>query len=118
MRKKAFADMERPTLHFAAVICHGLAELVFLSDANLKKDSNTEQEMISQLFLYMNTHCESTGKAWPEHVSCQADNCWREMRNQYTLFHAILLVLLGVVSTFTFNYLVVGHTHEDVGNST
>ncbi len=75
----------------------------------------------------------------PLHVCVEADNCAREMKNQWTLLWGVALVNLGVLDlmpvvwvgrpqrsgsvqprqlakdSITFNYLRKGHTHEDIG---
>lgn len=116
--KKAFADMYRPTLHFSGCVIHGLVEQYWVSDADLKKDPNTEIETLSYCLDYVfqarSCRLQGAGCRWPAHLSVQADNCSREMRNQWTLLFGVLLVLLDVFQSVTFNFLQVGHTHEDI----
>ena len=88
-----------------------MKEQLLISDANLKKDPNTELENLVKALEY----CLDKGKLAP-HINVQADNCAREMRNQTTLKFGIALRLLDIVETCTFNYLRKGHTHEDIGS--
>ena len=45
----------------------------------------------------------------------QADNCPREVRNQFTAKWAISMVQAGYFTNISQNFLEKGHTHEDVG---
>lgn len=58
---------------------------------------------------------EEKGIDTPAHLTCQADNCSREMKNQYTLLFGVLLVHTDTVRSFTCSFLRKGHTHEDIG---
>ena len=102
-------------MHFSGIIVHGLMEVVYLSDANMRKDPNTQIELMSEMLGRVQNYCAEHDRPWPDHISAQADNCFREARNQYTMCFGILLVLLGNVTTFTYHFLSKGHTHEDIG---
>lgn len=113
---KKLQELDRPALHFSGCVVHGLEEHYHISGANLKKDPNTESELIVQGLTAVAEWCRESGSDMPKHVFVQADNCAREMRNQFTLvLGAALLLMLDPVSSITFNFLRVGHTHEDIG---
>ncbi|XP_028517987.1 uncharacterized protein LOC114576108 [Exaiptasia diaphana] len=42
------------------------------------------------------------------------DNCWRENKNQFVLVFLAVLVQLNIFKKVKVNFLMVGHTHEDV----
>jgi hypothetical protein len=113
--KKTFIEMFRPTLHAAGLITHGFEECLYLSDSNVPKDSNQEIDILSRGIERVWQHCDERGISTPEHICIQADNCAREMKNQYTLFYGILLCHCDIVKSVTFSYLRKGHTHEDIG---
>ena len=61
-------------------------------------------------------YCQSNKVEFPQNIFVQADNCPREMRNQFTLLWGIsLLLLCPFINSITFNFLRKGHTHEDIG---
>lgn len=110
--KKTFADLERPTLHMAGAIIHGLAELYLIADADVKKDPDTELET---LMMALDLAARS-GHDFPRHVNVQGDNCVREMKNQWVIYAGATLILFDVLDSITYNYLRTGHTHEDIGD--
>ena len=113
---KRLQDLERPALHLSGVVVHGLQEQYHLSAANQKKDPNTESELILKGMEAIAQQCWDAGRALPKHIYIQADNCPREMKNQFTLlFGTSLLLIADPLESITFNYLQVGHTHEDIG---
>lgn len=115
--KKTFMDLHRPTLHASGTIIHGLAELIHLTDSDIKKDPNTEIEICTDAISYMFEAADKKGVDPPRHIFVQADNCAREMKNQWTLLWGVFLIFHGVIDSITFSYLRVGHTHEDIGSS-
>ena len=44
----------------------------------------------------------------------QADNCYKENKNQYTLFYLALLIAWGWFDDVYMSFLPTGHTHEDI----
>ena len=50
----------------------------------------------------------------PPHLYVQLDNCWRENKNKYFFAYLCLLVELKVFVDVEVNFLMVGHTHEDI----
>jgi hypothetical protein len=113
---KTLQDLQRPALHFAGCIIHGLEERYHVSSSDLRKDSNTECEVMMDALDRVSEFCKGTGAQFPQNLFVQADNCAREMKNQYVLrFGVALLLLCNAMTSITFNFLRVGHTHEDIG---
>ena len=50
----------------------------------------------------------------PPVLNLQLDNCGRENKNRYLLAYLFMLVHLGVFVEVEVNFLMVGHTHEDI----
>ena len=94
---KLFADLERPTLHLAGVIVTGHAENYWISDANVKKDANTEVDCVARAIEGIGRHCTENNIAMPKHL-----NIWA--------------VSIGVFRSITFNYLVKGHSLSGIGS--
>jgi hypothetical protein len=112
---KLFADLERPTLHLCGVIAAGHAENYWVTDGDVKKDSNTEVDMVARAIDDIHVSCLKRGMPMPKHLNVLADNCSREMKNQYTLMFGCWLVATGAFASVTFNYLVKGHSHSGIG---
>ena len=45
---KEFASLWRPVLHVCGVIIHGLIDIFFISDCNVKKDGNTQRTILER----------------------------------------------------------------------
>ena len=115
---KQFSSILRPALHLVGCIAHGYKEFYFCSDEDMKKDPNTQVEVIMLVLTDVLCHCMSNGVAFPRNIFVQADNCPREMRNQFTLLWGIAMLLLcPSITSITFNFLRKGHTHGDIGGS-
>ncbi len=113
---KAMADLDRPSLHLSGTLIHGLEERYMFSDADIKKDPNTECELLMDALIRIQTHSVETDSEFPKNIFIQADNCPREMKNQFSLLWGGAILLLSPrILTITFNFLRVGHTHEDIG---
>ena len=109
-------DLQRPTLHFSGCLIHGLEEQYHVSPSDLKKDPNTECEVMCHALERICRHCDDRQCEFPQNLFIQADNCVREMKNQYVLkFGIALLLLCDHIVSMTWNFLRVGHTHEDIG---
>ena len=81
-----------------------------ISDADLKKDCNTQIEMIVRALseLYTGNHDLPSG------YILQQDNCFREGKNQFMISFMLLLVILGIFRFTMMGFLRPGHSHEDV----
>lgn len=111
-----FSDLERPTMHLAGVLTHGLQEAYWISDADLKKDPNTEIDLLCRAVENVYDECQRSSRKMPAHVNIRGDNCSRELKNQYSLLWGIWLVGLGCFTSITFNYQVRGHSHSGIGS--
>jgi hypothetical protein len=58
--------------------------------------------------------CIVNGWAMPDHLVIQSDNTTAQAKNDETLVFLTLLVLRQRFQTATLNFLMPGHTHEDV----
>ena len=56
---------------------------------------------------------ESGDKFDPETLYLQADNCFPQNKNVYVFFFLAILILRGYFKDIYFNFLPVGHTHDD-----
>ena len=91
---KTFSSILRPALHLVGCICHGFKEYYLCSDEDMKKDPNTTVETLMFVLLDVLLHTEAHGVEYPRNLFVQADNCPREMRNQFTLLWGIAMLLV------------------------
>ena len=111
---KQFSGVLRPPL----VVLHGYKEFFFCSDEDLKKDPNTQCEALTDALTDLAKYCQDKRVEFPKNIFVQADNCPRELRNQFTLLWAVAMLLLcPALHSIAFNFLRKGHTHEDIGHA-
>jgi hypothetical protein len=109
-KSKMWAKLFRPMLHLAACYLHGFTLDFFVSPADLKKDSETQIEMLSlTLEKVFDTH-----GSLPLGFSLHQDNTYREGKNQYACAWICLLVVLHVFRYTLSSFLKPGHSHEDL----
>ena len=92
------------------VVCGQVHQYMYLSSGRFSKNANGPWNALIDALV---KHKER-GIPLPENLSLQLDNCPSENKSVaiYILFAS--LVGLGVFKTVTVNYLIVGHTHEDI----
>ncbi|XP_072048256.1 uncharacterized protein [Amphiura filiformis] len=101
--------------HLTGAIIHGTMDYgkdvrIFVNTADIPSDSNLT---LNILMLALEGYVKKHNKL-PEVLYLQFDNCWRENKNIYVLGFCYLLVALGIVQKVRINFLIVGHTHNDV----
>ena len=76
----------------------------------MRHDTNNNIEVISRMLEQIfDTHA-----GLPMGLHIQQDNTCRECKNQKILKWACKLVALGIFQWVSLNYLISGHTHEDI----
>ena len=103
----AFDKLIRPALHVQGAWCEGFAYHFAVADADMKKDSNNNLEVIARLIDDM----YQKYAALPLAISLIQDNTSRECKNQMMLKFSVKLVALNCVESFTYLYPEKGHTH-------
>ena len=109
-----FTTFWRPQLHLAAVLVHGLMDIYFAADENLKKDADTSVQELSEALELAEAALFKKGKCLPAHLCIQMDNTPRENKNQLLLKWAASLASGKKFKSVSLHFLRVGHTHEDV----
>ena len=105
-RSKHLDSLYRPTLHCTGVWCHGVRLFLWLANEDVKKDSVTQCELIFRsLSIILQTHSQL-----PLGCHLQADNCFRENKNQYVGAAMMLLVILQVFRWTSIGFLRTGHS--------
>lgn len=100
----------RPTCHLTACWMHGYRLYLPLSDENMKKDSETQMEILMRSL----SEVQQKYSKLPLGLWTQADNCFRESKNQYVFSLNLMLVCIGCFKWAVMAFLRTAHSHEDV----
>ena len=87
---KMLQALFRPTLHVTGSWAHGHRLSLWVSDEDLRKDSTTQQEVLSRTL----TDVYQRFGSLPMGCCLQQDNCYREGKNRHIVSHMVLLVAL------------------------
>lgn len=107
---KSATKLYRPATHLMATWLHGFRLYLYLSDEDVKKNSETSLET-SALSLQ---HLFEQSASIPLTVHLQQDNCYREGKNRFVMSFLLLLHILGVCRFPSMGFLRTCHSHEDV----
>ena len=107
---KAATKLFRPAAHLAASWVHGFRLNLFLSDENMKKNSETSIEHLCLSLEHLFSQCSSL----PLTLHLQQDNCYREGKNKFVVRFLLLLQILGVFRFTAMGFLRTSHSHDDV----
>lgn len=111
---KDLAGYVRPRVILTGVIAHGYCTTLFYADENRSHGANAFLEVLLRTISRVQRLCKEGGRAFPRHLVLQSDNTVAQAKNALTLLLLGVLVSLGFFSTATLNFLMVGHTHEDI----
>ena len=109
----AFEKLIRPALHVQGAWCEGFGYHFAVADADMKKDTNNNIEVLARL---METLFQRHG-ALPLAISLIQDNTCRECKNQMILKFGVKLVALNTLESISFLYPEKGHTHGPLDGS-
>ena len=109
---KQWGALWRPTLHLVGCLVEGLLEIYFLTDQDVKKDSNMEMTCISRALDMAQRELLLRGLDMPEHLSLTWDNTAREGKNQHLAKYQAWLVSTGCFRSVQDGQGQVGHTHN------
>lgn len=107
---KSIELLFRPTTHLTGCWLHGYQLFLSLADENLKKDSETQCEIIMRALSHLKDNCGSMPCAF--HL--QSDNCFRETKNRFVFTLNLMLVALGAFRYTVMSFLRTAHSHEDI----
>jgi hypothetical protein len=110
VKTHALDKLLRPALHLQGAWCHGFGYHLAVSDADMRKDTNNNVEVIARLL----SHIAVSHRGLPLGMHLQQDNTSRECKNSLILRFACKLVALGIFRWVTLAYLITGHTHENI----
>jgi hypothetical protein len=111
---KEMAPFVRPKLVLTAVIAHGWCTMLFLSSELENHGSDAFCEMLVRTLQKVYELSQQSRRPFPQHLVIQSDNTTAQAKNQYACSFLAYLVCTFKFVTVTLNFLMVGHTHEDV----
>ena len=104
----------RPRMTLTCGIAHGWCTGIFWAPETLSHGSNAFCEVLCIILSKVAALARVKGRKFPSHLVIQADNTTGQTKNHFVASFMAQLVGLRKMSTATLNFLMVGHTHEDV----
>lgn len=102
---KMIEALFRVTLHVVCCWAHGAVLALYVADEDLKKDSETQIEIISRTLEMV-----YVSKGLPLGMHLQQDNCSREGKNTFLFAFCVSLVVRGVFRFASLGFLRTGHS--------
>ncbi|XP_066926716.1 uncharacterized protein [Clytia hemisphaerica] len=103
---KAFSDAFKLKTHLTGALDHGQKPFCKLDLFQWPHDSNLTLNILVLIL--------SRRTSLPDTLYLQMDNCYRECKNQYVVSFLALLVHLEVFKKIKLNFMMKGHTHDDI----
>jgi len=104
----------RPRSVLTAAMAHGWCTSLFLADDALSHGASAFCEVLAQTLDHVYQKAKVQGVGLPSHLVIQSDNTVAQAKNSEVAQFLAHLVAARKFSTCTLNFLMVGHTHEDV----
>lgn len=111
---KDLARHIRPKLVLTAAIAHGWCTCLYMGSELENHGSDGFNEILTRTIEKVFQLSQQCGRPFPKHLVVQADNTTASAKNQYVCSYLAYLVSTHKFITCTLNFLMVGHTHEDV----
>ena len=111
---KDLEAMVRPRLALTGVIAHGFCTTLHWANENLEHGAACFLEVLVRTICKVQQICQQRKVPFPQHLVIQSDNTVAQAKNSLTLLFLGVLVSRGYFSTAVLNFLMVGHTHEDI----
>lgn len=111
---KDLAGILRPRIVVTGVIAHGYCTTLFYADENRPHGGAAFLEALMRTVSRVQRLCTEAGRAFPRHLVIQSDNTVAQAKNSLVMLMLAVLVSCGYFSTAVINFLMVGHTHEDI----
>jgi hypothetical protein len=109
MKSKEFDGVPRPRLHVTGALVHGYFRMVFVSEADRKKDSNCTIQYLANILTRLVKQGVDLRQT---HFRINFDNTSRENKNTKVFRFLCWLVASRRVGKLTVSCLRSGHTHE------
>ena len=99
-----------------AAIAHGYCTNFCMASERVNHGADCFLEILCCTIQHVVDICQARGWNLPEHLVIQSDNTVAQTKNSYVHLALAYLVCKHNFKTVTVNYLIVGHTHEDIGS--
>ena len=108
-------NFPRPRMVLTGAIAHGYCTSFFLASERLTHGADCFLEVLFTTIQQVATICTTNGWNMPEHLVIVSDNTVAQSKNSYVHLAAAYLVAIRQFKSVTMFYLMIGHTHEDIG---
>ena len=115
VRPHDLASIIRPRLTFTIAWAHGFCCDMYAAAEHVNHGSDAFLEVLCQTIQNVQKICQSQGRRFPEHLVIQSDNTVAQAKNQWVGIFLAWLVQSGYFISANLFFMVVGHTHEDIG---
>ena len=88
--------------------------ILFQSNELENHGSDAYCEIVCRTIQKVYQLSQQSGRPFPQHLALQSDNTTAQAKNQYAFTFLAYLVCTFKFITCTINFLMVGHTHEDI----
>ena len=112
---KTLHSFRRPRLVVTGAFAHGYGTFLFIADDDLSHGSCAFCDVLCRVLESVWSHCKRRGIAFPKHLVVQSDNTTAQAKNTYVAMFLAYLVSRYKFATTNLFFLMVGHTHEDIG---
>jgi hypothetical protein len=99
----------RPTMTLTAAIAHGFLTSIYVQSQRVDHGADNFCEILCHVLWLV-----SQMSSGATHLVLQVDNTTAQAKNQYAFAFLAYLVMANIFETVTINFLMVGHTHEDI----
>ena len=105
---------KRPVVTLTAAIAHGFCCNMFFTDETERGGPNAFCDILVHTLDEVLGMCREKNWRFPDSLVLQADNTTGQCKNNLAMLFLAFLVGSGRFTSATINFLIVGHTHEDV----
>lgn len=102
------------SLQGVKMVCGDTSKFAFLNSNRFQRNANDPMNAIVPCIAKLFARCDAQGVPRPERAYFQFDNCPTQNKSKAMYGLMAALVGLGVFDEVHVNFLIVGHTHEDI----
>jgi hypothetical protein len=114
-RPHELGDLVRPRISFTIAMAHGFCVDIYTAPEELNHGSDAFLEVLCRTITNVRRICQERNIPFPRHLVIQSDNTVAQAKNQYVVMFLAVLVSRRLFMSANLFFLVVGHTHEDIG---
>lgn len=111
---KELEGLIRPRVAITGVLAHGFFGSLLWAHEHQSHGASAFCEVLVRSLRRVQVQCQRSQMRFPEHLVIQSDNAVAQAKNSLVTVFLALLVSRGYFRSATLNFLIVGHTHEDI----